>query len=112
MKKKRTISIKNPKLQKFRNNLRSLLLDYGYDEIERLRKIYNTTNDENMQGILMDKRIEVDRIIRASICQCASCSKSVSDMTFNPHLKEWFCAQCYKESHEFYKNTKDEYVFP
>ncbi len=120
MKKKRTISIKDPKLRKIRNNLRLLLIRATsaewrkyFDEQHRL----NTDLDGNIRNLseskkprtaeLTRKMNEIKRIVEASIIQCPVCRKIDKDMIFNPELKEWYCIQCYRGMGEFYYQEKE-----
>ncbi|KKL23475.1 hypothetical protein LCGC14_2425020, partial [marine sediment metagenome] len=88
MKNGRTISIKNPKLQKIRNNLRLIILkecskrkteimdeehDLKYDENGKYIKI-----SEDKVPILQEltkKWWDIERPLRASIIKCPICSK-------------------------------------
>jgi len=96
MKNGRTISIKDPKLQKFRNNLRLIILnEYSSRKSEISDQEYKLTHDKDGNFIspddgtmkilqdLTDKRWEIERPLRASIVKCASCGKHDRDMTYH-----------------------------
>ena len=128
MKKKRTIIIKDPQLQKIRNNLRMLLIKWGsktwnhlFDECDRIehnehRKIkhlHELTNEEKRQIDTIRREMkEIRSAIDNSICICTRCSAPDKDMFFNPVKKEWFCVNCAKELHEYYKSKKEAFFFP
>jgi hypothetical protein len=120
MKKKRTISIKNPKLRKVRDNLRLLLLEATtvqwrkyFDERHRLNTDLNgnirnlSESKKPRAGELTKKMREIDMLEERSIIRCPACRKIDRDMTFNPELKQWYCTQCYREMGEFYYSQKE-----
>ncbi len=110
MKNGRTISIKDLRLQKIRNNIRLLILN----ECSRRRseisdQKHNLTFDENgnyiraseettkiIQG-LTDKWWEIERPLRASVVKCAGCNNNNRDVTYHRKSRSWFCVRCYKE---------------
>ncbi len=120
MKKKRTISIKDPKLRKIRNNLRLLLSKAAsvqwrlhFDEQHKLNTDLNG-NFRNMSESKKQKAAELTEKMRKihilrdkSIIQCPVCKRIDRDMTFNPEFKEWYCTQCYKDMGEFYYQEKE-----
>ena len=109
MKNGRTISIKNPKLQKIRNNLRLIILKECskrkteiMDQKRRLRfdkngKYIRSSEETNiiLQG-LTKKWWDIERPLRASIIKCPICSKHNKDMTYLRKTKTWFCVDHYK----------------
>ncbi len=122
MKRKKTIVIKNPRLRKFRNNLRLVLLKAVSDkkgsiseELERLKhKLDGKPRDYiDMEEIqfLNEKRNELDRLKRDSICKCASCSVADKNMTFSPYFKAWYCVDCYKMNRSFYRKKGNYFYF-
>ena len=128
MKKKRTIAIKNPKLRKIRDNLRSILIqwkisqwnqlddEYGKIHIDqdgksRRRQDYTLKEAEKVR-ILREKMSKLTDILRGSICECLTCGASYKDMTYNPVEKQWFCVDCYKTNQEYYKDTDEAYLYP
>lgn len=128
MKKKRTIIIKNPKLRKIRDNFRSLWIEWGqkmwfelneeykeihYDKNKRPRHPNDYSNEERqLVGHIKSKMREIDNYVDNSICKCIVCGKGDRDMTYNPIDKEWYCTKCYQENKEFYKDTKESFLYP
>ncbi len=105
MNKKRTISIKNPRLQRIRNSLRYIILEAATEEISRLireRRKLNLDHDKERFRILTDKTDKLRTARDKSICVCSICGSRTSDMTFNLDAESWYCVKCYQERHEFY----------
>ena len=109
MKNGRTISIKDPKLQRIRNNLRLILLkecskrksgirDQEHDLTFDKEGNYIRASEETTMKIqnLNDKWWEIERPLRASIVKCPGCNKHKKDMTFYRKTRTWYCVQCYK----------------
>jgi len=109
MKNGRTISIRDPKLQKIRNSLRLIILKECAkrqmeisDQKHELRfgkdgnyiRLDDDTH-EIIQG-LTDKWWEIERPLRASIVQCPGCNKHNKDMTYHRKSRTWYCVQCYE----------------
>ncbi|UCD00626.1 MAG: hypothetical protein JSV23_06975 [Promethearchaeota archaeon] len=108
MKNGRTISIKDPKLQKIRNNLRLIILNACSDrksEISdqkhelRFDKDGNYIRSDNdtheIIQSLTDKWWEIERPLRASIVKCTGCNKHDKDMTYHLPTRTWYCIDCY-----------------
>ena len=123
MKKKRTISITNPKLRKIRNSLREIISKATIDELGRIiqentkkSKKYVDSNYSEKWGIevkkLSDRRDKVDTALDNSICICPVCKSRTSDMTFNPYLKAWFCVECYEKNRDFYVRRGEPHIYP
>ena len=109
MKDGRTISIKDSKLQKIRNNLRLVMLkECAKRQIRISDQKHDLTFDENGNYIrpseettkniqdLTDKWWEIERPLRASIVKCPICSKHYKDMTYLKKSDTWFCVEHYK----------------
>ncbi len=109
MKNGRTISIKDPKLQRIRNNFRLIILEECSRRKSEIRnQEYNFTRDKdgnyvkpseegvNILQKLNDKSWEIERPLRASIVKCALCGKHNRDMTYHQKSHSWYCVQCYK----------------
>lgn len=109
MKEGKTIRIRDPKLQKIRNNLRLIVLkECMKRKSEITEQEYNLTHDEDGNYIKASietiKKIqeltnmwwEIERPLRASILTCPICSKSNRNMTFHKESKTWFCEEHYK----------------
>ena len=110
MKNGRTISIKDPRLQKIRNNIRLFILNEGsrrkseirdqkhdliFDENENYIRASEETT-KNIQG-LTDKWWDIERPLRASAVKCAGCGKHDRDIKYHRKSRSWFCVRCYKE---------------
>lgn len=115
MKNKRTVSIKDPRLRRFRDNLRLLIFKAVSVEWKRYfdeRRKLNTDLDGNYRNLSGSKKSRVAELTvkmnqitnfrEESIIQCPACRKINRDMTFNLRLKQWYCSQCYKEMAELY----------
>ncbi len=105
MNKKRTISIKDPRLQRIRNSLRYIILEAATEEISRMireNSKLDLDHDEEKIKILSDKADKLRTARKKSICVCPICGSRTSDMTFNLASKSWYCVKCYQEYHEFY----------
>lgn len=109
MKNGRTISIKDPKLQKIRNKLRLIILkECGKREMEISDQKHELSfdkdgnyikSDDNTHKIirgLTDKWWEIERPLRASIVKCPGCNKHNKDMGYHRKSRTWYCVQCYK----------------
>jgi len=109
MKNGRIISIKDPKLQKIRNNLRLVILkECSKRQMEISDQEHNLMHDKDgnyiksdddthmiIQG-LTDKWWDIERPLRASIIQCPGCKKHNKDMAYHRKSRTWYCVQCYK----------------
>ncbi len=103
MNKKRTISIKDPRLQRIRNSLRYIISEATIKETGELVREKSKTNiDDPRRPILANKRDKLDTAWKKSICVCPTCGSRTNDMTFNPANESWFCVKCYQERHDFY----------
>ena len=101
--KKRTITIKDHRLQRIRNSFRYIISEAVSAERRRLiQEKSETSIDDPKLRVLAD---EVDKLYTAwdkSICICPTCGSRTSDMTRNPAGGSWFCVKCYQEHHDFY----------
>ncbi len=41
---------------------------------------------------------ELSRSLQVSICECAACARSDTDMIFHPRWKAWYCPDYYDAS--------------
>ena len=120
MKKKRTILIKDPKLQRIRNNLRQVLikafqhLDFkltseidaiSRDSEGRLKKNIEDSESVELQR-LKDIQCQLNEFTDKSICYCEGCKQINKDMTYNPTLKRWYCVECSEEFRDHYYQQK------
>ena len=109
MKNGRTISIKDPRLQKVRNNLRLIILKACSKKRSEIRdQKHKLTHDKDGNYIklddgaheiiqdLTDKWWEIERPLRASIVKCAGCGKHDRDMTYHRKSRTWYCVQSYE----------------
>jgi len=111
MKNGRTISIKDPKLQKIRNNFRLIILKAcSKKKSEISDQEHNLKHDKNgnytgvseeiipvLQNIT-DKWWEIERPLRASIVKCATCGAPDKDMTYHQKSRSWYCVDCYRKN--------------
>lgn len=111
MKNGRTISIKDPRLQKMRNNLRLIILkECAKRKSEISDQKHDLTHDQNGNYVriseetskilqnLTDKWWEIERPLRASIVKCATCGKHNRDMTYHKRSHKWYCVNCHKKN--------------
>lgn len=93
MRRKRLITLHNPKLIAFRSNLRTILWNYYYDQKSILKAHWLGAEGEKKREFL--KKIEELReSFERSIVICSICSKSDGDRVFYPRLNMWFCKDC------------------
>ncbi|MHA2009508.1 MAG: hypothetical protein ACXABO_19775 [Promethearchaeota archaeon] len=127
MKKKRTISIRDPRLRRVRYELRRLLQLAKSDEIhgilEKKRALYEIEGfwdnhhpaykklHEKVQ-FLNSQEDNLRYTYKASIAICPVCSEADKDMTYNPVLGEWFCTECYKSNQEFEASRGHPELYP
>ena len=111
MKDKRTIIIKNPSLQKIRNNLRIVLLKAINKELlrllnERQKLEINSNNIRRSIDDLSPSELKKYRQIQEqesnlressyrSILMCVSCNQSDRSMVYNKAYNAWYCTECY-----------------
>jgi len=125
MKKKKTIILKDPQLQKIRNNLRILWIRWKSRQWNQLHDIYDKIHFDENRNIrdldteerqqvkdLRSRMNELDHIVNYSICKCTVCSASDKDMTYNPEQHRWFCVDCYQQLQEGYKGKEESILFP
>lgn len=122
MKKKRCIVIKDPKLQRIRNNLRKILIGTVQDrrvnltsEIDAIsrdsegRLRMNRTPSENAElQKFRDMKSQINELTDKSICYCSACKQINKDMAYNPTLEAWYCVECYEEFRDYYYQQKIE----
>ena len=110
MKDKKIISVRNPKLQKVRNELRELLLqarDTERGKFSNEMELMRFDKDENRISVddwtpsqlkrfreLQRLKNEGEEIGRKSICMCYNCGKADQDMYYNHPYRAWFCVGC------------------
>lgn len=105
MNKKRTITIKDPRLQRIRNSLRYIISEAASAERGKLIREesgLNLDHDKERIRVLSDKIDKLHTAWNKSICVCPTCGSRTSDMTRNPTGGFWFCVKYYQEHHDFY----------
>ncbi len=123
MKKTRKIIIKNPRLQYIRNNLRKIIVLATKSRMSILRHqerlycenrdaVHNTPSQQKRERYLLNKRYELGRILKRSICSCFSgnqCSNqaesdtSFVDMVYVAYEGAWYCIMCYEGMEQMWK---------
>ena len=128
MKKKRTISIKNPQLRKIRNNFRNLWKEWAhqltiqlhsreeevyYNESGKFKSEITGEEIERVRNI-SGKLSEIRNLVDKSICKCRRCVRTDQDMTYNPRDGAWYCVECYEEMRRWTakKKTGTSILFP
>ena len=100
MKKERAIIIKDPRLRKARNELRTLLKLWKEDKANYLRieaSKYSKKGDKQRSRIIRKKISELNLLLKLSICACLHCGHSDKDMIFVPEMRQWLCIECNSE---------------
>jgi hypothetical protein len=126
--KPKVIIIKDPTLQKIRNNLRNLWLIWANQIMMQLHNKRNEINHNEkgefkskLTGEEIEKVREVSELlnrvrelINKSICKCHRCARTDQDMKFNPRDKFWYCIECYDEMKKWTakKKTGKSILFP
>ncbi len=108
MKDGRTIRIKDPKLQRVRNNLRLIILkECSKRKMEISDQEHELRFDKNQNYIKLDNEThrllqkftnkwwEIERPLRASIVKCPACNKHTKDMTYRKKNRTWYCVDCF-----------------
>lgn len=106
MKKERAIIIKDPKLQKIRNELRAILNLWKSDIKSSLRAKSSKFSEEgnfSKSREIQKKISELNLQYQLSICVCLHCGHSDKDMIFIPEWKQWLCIECNTERVYFKK---------
>jgi len=115
MKDRRAIIIKNPRLQKIRNNLRDLWFkavstegNKISDEMHKLthegiRRAFSDLSPDEQQiyRTYQKERDLLNDLSRRSICMCVSCGKGGRDMVYNRAYDAWYCTECYEMHREY-----------
>jgi hypothetical protein len=105
MKKKRVITLKDPKLRKIRKNLRELLLKAFSRKLnEILDKKKEIMRDPDLNYYeKQEKQIELQSIIqdlklakRSAPLSCSTCKRIDIDLVYNPVYNCWYCEECYE----------------
>lgn len=99
MRNKRTIRLKDLKLRKIRTELRTLLVREANKRIISktseqgdLRRSGEYSDEKYYK--LYDQEIQLRKLLKASICSCATCSDMKKDHVFTPKTREWYCEIC------------------
>lgn len=116
MGKKRTIVLKDPKLQRIRNNQRQVLIKAVQDIRHKLRSDINAIsrdsegrlrmNIDDSESVelqrLKDIQYQLNEFTDKSICYCDSCKQINKDMIYNLTLERWYCVECSEEFRDHY----------
>ncbi len=110
MKNERRIVIKNERLKKIRNNLRKILIQAVWDEIEILTyyaSLYPPPLDlppeEEVELYYLEgTKHKLFHLLRRSICRCPLCTKSDRDMVYIDLHDEWYCVECQENDRIWY----------
>jgi len=127
MKRKRTIRIKDPRLRKIRNGLRSIIhfAESSYEvkllqEEKELResegfwekKHPNYEELHKTSQRLSSQRNKLSSVFSKSIIFCPVCMKMHKDMTYNPYYEEWLCMECSEANRVFYIEEGRPALYP
>jgi len=110
MKDERKIVIKTERLRKIRNNLREILIQAIYNEIDILRTFANLyppplelPPDELAEIYYLEgTKHKLTSLRRRSICECARCSNQESDMIYIEIHDQWYCVECHDNDRIWY----------
>jgi hypothetical protein len=99
VKKKKVIRIRNSKLRKIRTELRTLLVrEAGKRIIQKIHEQRNLRRSDEFGSEKYRKtynqEIQIRKLLKASICSCATCSDMEKDHVFVPKTQEWYCEVC------------------
>lgn len=124
MRDKRAIVIKDPQLQKVRNDLRIVLMKAVNKRLiellharERLRVstngVYRTIDDLSPDELkqfrqLQDQESKLRDLADRSICYCVECKKPDRDMVYNKAYDAWYCTECYGMERAYAKELQQK----
>lgn len=106
MRNKRVIRLKDLKLRKIRTELRTLLVREASKRIINLidkqkdcrLKRQSAVLDEPLfyekYSLLENQKNKIRKLLKASICSCATCSDMKKDHVFVTKTREWYCEIC------------------
>ena len=102
MKHNKKIILKSERLRKIRYNLRRIIINCVYDEIEILRNFANmygaildlTPEEEKEVYFLQGTKQELLSALNKSICVCNLCSNDDRDMVYIELYDAWYCTKC------------------
>jgi hypothetical protein len=118
MNKKKVIVVRSTILQRFRNNLRRILILESskrrgevldeYLFIEHSNGALQSLSPEEERKVIKLSSLSnhISQVLRASICVCSKCQSTDRSMAYNPTFKKWYCLQCFKDLREIYFNEK------
>lgn len=111
MRDKRAIIIKDPRLQKIRNNLRGVIIQAyhaQWKEIHDKWRAYFFNSDGSRRDIddlspvelrqfreLQEQENNLSNSLDRSILICVACGKADRDMVYNKAYNAWYCTECY-----------------
>jgi len=106
VKDKKIIAYKEEQVKNAAFNLRSFLTKAVMQKWSRLgeEQVNNKSQAERIK--IENKRSNLFRALKASICYCPGCNQTDRDMVYNAPLKHWFCTQCAQEYRDFYHKKK------
>lgn len=120
MNKKKTIALKDPRLQAIRNSLREVINQTVLKERRELFESMKKQDRGSTDGYkrywdLYAERSVLKSYLRNSIIECPACFAIDRDMRYNPYDKAWYCVDCYKLIGDMYhvtmvKKAKGEYI--
>lgn len=119
MKDKHAIIIKDPHLQKIRNNLRNVFFQAArskrkeyFNQCQDIlvnpdgthRSVDDLTSDELKKfRFLQEQENQISDMINRSILTCVSCGKGYEDMVYNKAYCAWYCTECYEMHRDYAK---------
>jgi len=113
MMRRRMISLSNPHLKVFRDNIRSLKECWALQQMKGIRNQIETLKLTDREGNrrlveqLEDKLYNLKEALRRSIVLCCVCEDIGNDRIFNPKTNEWICPDCYALVRNLYRELKE-----
>ena len=110
------VKIKNPRLIKIRNNLRTLLMEIYLDKMNELHKLgREALNSENLRLKSGESHVDIHRneqklrrVLNESIIICPNCQSSEKDMVKTKVKRQWVCIDCYNLYKNMFKKELEE----
>ena len=104
MNKRRTISLRDPRLRKARTELRTLLRLVWQEQKSELHEIFMNTNDEKIMNEIEEKIKVLDHAYLHGPHGCRLCGRQDLDLTYNPVFDTWYCESCYEFNRKGHEN--------
>jgi hypothetical protein len=108
MKKKRSITLKDPRLIRARTELRMLLSLVWDKQVSELHKNFMTTTDIEKKDEISKKIKALTNSLHRAPIGCRVCGHLERDLTYIPAFDTWYCEPCYLFNQDYYKRHPEE----